>query len=328
MKAIITNGTGGPEVLELGEQPRPEPGPGQVLIKVAATSVNRPDIVQRQGNYPPPPGDSEILGLEVAGTVESLGPGETSLSAGDRVAALVGGGAYAEYVVAHSGHCFVLPEAVSMEQGACLCETYITAYLNVIELGALADGETVLLHGGGGGVNTAAIQIVQALRPKCRIIVTASSGKLERVKALGVADVIDYKTTNFSDEMKSLTSKRGADVILDHIGAAYLADNMKSLALSGRLVLIGVMGGVKAELNLAMMMVKRQQILGSVLRSRPVDEKTAIISRFATAVMPYVETAKIEPLVSDVMPLEDVAKAHQLMESSGHFGKIVLTVGS
>ena len=214
MKAIITNGTGGPEVLELGEQPRPEPGPGQVLIKVAATSVNRPDIVQRQGNYPPPPGDSEILGLEVAGTVESLGPGEASLSAGDRVAALVGGGAYAEYVVAHSGHCFVLPEAVSMEQGACLCETYITAYLNVIELGALADGETVLLHGGGGGVNTAAIQIAQALRPKCRIIVTASSGKLERVKALGVADVIDYKTTNFSDEMKSLTSKRGADVIL------------------------------------------------------------------------------------------------------------------
>lgn len=328
MKAIIANGTGGADVLQLGEIPRPQPGPGQVLIKVAATSVNRPDIVQRQGNYPPPPGDSEILGLEVAGTVESLGSDVTSLKSGDRVAALVGGGAYAEYVVAHSGHCFALPDTVSMEQAACLCETYITAYLNVIELGTLRDGETVLLHGGGGGVNTAAIQIVKALRSQCRIIVTASTAKVERVRALGVDDVIDYKTSNFCDEIKSLTDKRGVDVILDHIGAAYLADNMKSLALSGRLVLIGVMGGIKAELNLAMMMVKRQQILGSVLRSRPVDEKTAIISRFASAVMPHVASAEIVPLVSDVMPLEDAAKAHQLMESSGHFGKIVLTVDS
>ncbi len=328
MKAIIANGTGGAEVLEWSEQPRPEPGPGQVLIKVAATSVNRPDIVQRQGNYPPPPGDSEILGLEVSGTVEALGTGETAFKVGDRVAALVGGGAYAEYVVAYSGHCFHLPDSVSMVHGACLCETYITAYLNVIELGALADTETVLLHGGGGGVNTAAIQIVQQLRPQCRIIVTASSGKVERVKALGVDDVIDYKSTDFSEEIRNLTGKRGVDVILDHIGAAYLASNMKSLALNGRLVLIGVMGGIKAELNLAMMMVKRQQILGSVLRSRPVDEKTAIISRFAEAVVPHVAAARIEPLVSDVMPLKDAARAHQLMESSGHFGKIVMTIDS
>ncbi len=328
MKAIVANGTGGAEVLEWGEQPRPEPGPGQVLIKVAATSVNRPDIVQRQGNYPPPPGDSEILGLEVSGTVEALGTGETAFKVGDRVAALVGGGAYAEYAVAYSGHCFHLPDSVSMVHGACLCETYITAYLNVIELGALADTETVLLHGGGGGVNTAAIQIVQQLRPQCRIIVTASSGKVERVKALGVDDVIDYKSTDFSEEIRNLTGKRGVDVILDHIGAAYLASNMKSLALNGRLVLIGVMGGIKAELNLAMMMVKRQQILGSVLRSRPVDEKTAIIARFAEAVVPHVAAARIEPLVSDVMPLKDAARAHQLMESSGHFGKIVMTIDS
>lgn len=326
MKAIITNGFGGPEVLEVGEQPQPQPGPGQVLIKVSATSVNRPDIVQRQGNYPPPPGDSEILGLEVAGTVESVGEAVTSLRTGDRVAALVGGGAYAEYVVAHSGHCFELPESVSMEQGACLCEAYITAYLNVIELGGLADGESVLLHGGGGGVNTAAIQIVRALRPGCTIYVTASTAKLERVAALGVEHVIDYKTSAFSDEIKRLTDKRGVNVILDHIGAAYLADNMKSLAVSGRLVLIGVMGGIKSELNLATLMVKRQQILGSVLRSRPVEEKAAIISRFAASVMPHVAAAKIEPLISDAMPLEDAAKAHQLMESSGHFGKIVLTV--
>ncbi len=328
MKAIITNGFGGPEVLEVAEQPQPQPGPGQILIKVSATSVNRPDIVQRQGNYPPPPGDSEILGLEVAGTVESVGEGVNSVKTGDRVAALVGGGAYAEYVVAHSGHCFALPESVSMQQGACLCEAYITAYLNVIELGALTDGESVLLHGGGGGVNTAAIQIVRALRPQSKIYVTASTGKVERVAALGVEHVVDYKTSSFSDEIKRLTDKRGVNVILDHIGAAYLGDNMKSLAVSGRLVLIGVMGGMKSELNLATLMVKRQQILGSVLRSRPVDEKAAIISRFAANVMPHVASAKIEPLISDVIPLEEAAKAHQLMESSGHFGKIVLNVSA
>jgi len=337
MKAIVIEEFGGPEVLQIADIDMPVVGPGQVLIKVEATSVNRPDIVQREGNYPPPPGESDVLGLEVAGTVVEIGPASDSASAdeqgsgaqvavGDRVAALVGGGGYAEFVVAYVGHCFKLPDSVSFVEGACLCETYITAYLNVIELGNLGDTESVLLHGGGGGVNTSAIQIVKALRPQARIIVTASTGKVERVSDLGVSDVIDYKEQDFAQEIADLTSKRGVDVILDHIGAPYLGKNMKSLAVYGRLVLIGVMGGVKSEINLAVMMVKRQQILGSVLRARPIAEKSAIISRFEAAVMPHVASGVIKPLVSDVLSLAQAADAHRLMESGGHFGKIVLDI--
>ena len=328
MKAIEIQEFGGPEVLQLGDVDIPVPGAGQVLIKVAATSVNRPDVMQREGKYPPPPGDSEIPGLEVAGTIEEFGPDTDAvgLKTGDRVAALVGGGGYAEYVVAHVGHCFQLPESVSFEEGACLCETYITAYLNVIELGALKDGESVLLHGGGGGVNTSAIQIVAALRPSATMFVTASTGKVERVRELGVQHVIDYKQTEFADEIRTLTAKKGIDVILDHIGGPYLQSNLKTLALSGRLVLIGVMGGVKAEINLAVFMVKRQQLLGSVLRSRPVPEKSAIITRYVEAVMPHVDSAAIRPLISDTLPLADAAEGHRLMESGKHFGKIVLSV--
>lgn len=330
MKAIEIQEFGGAEVLRLGDIDVPAPAAGQVLIRVAATSVNRPDIVQREGNYPPPPGDSEILGLEVAGTIEEFGPDTDpgALKTGDRVAALVGGGGYAEYVVAHVGHCFHLPENVSFEAGACLCETYITAYLNVIELGGLQDNESVLLHGGGGGVNTSAIQIVAALRPGAEQYVTASSGKVERVRALGVGHVIDYKKTEFADEIRVLTAKKGVDVILDHIGAPYLQANLKSLALSGRLVLIGVMGGIKSDINLAALMVKRQQIIGSVLRSRPVPEKSAIIARYVEAVMPHVEASAIRPLISDTLPLADAAEGHRLMESGKHFGKIVLSVNS
>ena len=333
MKAIVIENFGGPEVLQIADIERPVAGPGQVLIKVAATSVNRPDIVQREGNYPPPPGESDILGLEVSGTVVEIGPAEgtgsdVQITVGDRVAALVGGGGYAEYVVAYTGHCFKLPDSVSFIEAACLCETYITAYLNVIELGNLGATETVLLHGGGGGVNTSAIQIIKALRPQAKIIVTASTGKVDRVSDLGVSQVIDYKQQDFAQEIAHLTSKRGVDVILDHIGADYLGKNLKSLAVYGRLVLIGVMSGVKAEVNLAVVMVKRQQILGSVLRARPITEKSSIIARFGSAVLPHVASGAIQPLVSDVLPLAQAADAHRLMESSQHFGKIVLEVGS
>ncbi len=329
MKAITLAAFGGAEEMRLEDVETPVAGPGQVLIKVEATSVNRPDIIQRQGNYPPPPGDSEILGLEVAGTIvevgESVQDGQAP-SVGDRVAALVGGGGYAEYVVAHAGHCFHLTDSVSFQQGACLCETYITAYLNVIELGNLSDGERVLLHGGGGGVNTSAIQIISALRPEAEIIVTASTGKVERVGDLGAHKVIDYRQQDFAEEVKNHTGKRGVDVILDHIGGPYLEKNLKSLAVAGRLVIIGIMGGPKSDINLALMMVKRQQILGSVLRSRPVAEKSAIIERFTRNVMPHVARGAIEPIISEILPLEQAADAHRLMESSQHFGKIVLQV--
>jgi NADPH2:quinone reductase len=325
MRAVYLDGFGGPEVLRLGSSEVPTPGSGQVLIKVAATSVNRPDIVQRQGNYPPPPGESEIPGLEVAGVIESVGADVSAWQPGDRVMALVGGGGYAEYTVAYAGHVIRLPETLSFEQAACICETYITAYLNLFPGAGLADGEAVLLHGGGGGVNTAAIQLCRALVPASPIMVTASAGKLERVQALGADLVIDYRAQDFASAVKAFRQS-GADVILDHIGGPYLAGNLKCLAVGGRLVIIGVMGGPKAELNLAALMVRRQRIIGSVLRSRPVAEKAAIIAEFTRVVMPLFARGTITPLIDRTYPLEQVAEAHTAMESSSHFGKIVLTL--
>ena len=282
MKAITLREFGGPEMMQLSDVDRPSPGSNQVLIKVMNSSVNRPDVIQRQGNYPPPPGDSEILGLEVAGVVEAVGENTSRFSAGDRVVALVGGGGYAEYALALEGHCMAIPESVSFEQAACICETYITAWLNLFLLGELQGKQSVLIHGGGGGVATSAIQLSKALSPDTEIIVTASSGKLERVRDQGADHVIDYREQDFVDEVRRITEKRGVDVILDHIGAKYLESNMKSLSLAGTLMLIGVMGGIKAELNLATMMVKRQRIIGSVLRSRPIAEKASIINQFET----------------------------------------------
>ena len=224
------------------------------------------------------------------------------------------------------GHTMALADAISFEQAACICETYITAYLNLFLLGELQGKQTVLIHGGGGGVATSAIQLCRALTPDTEILVTASTGKLERVREQGADHVIDYREQVFADEVRRITDKRGVDVILDHIGAKYLQDNMKSLTLAGTLMLIGVMGGIKAELNLASMMVKRQRIIGSVLRSRPVAEKAAIIAKFEAAVMPLIASGEIVPLVDATFPLAEAAAAHTMMEQGGHFGKIVLTM--
>ena len=326
MKAITLRDFGGTEMMQYSDIDAPAPGAGQLLIRVHATSVNRPDVIQRQGNYPPPPGDSEVLGLEVAGVVESIGDGVTRFNPGDRVVALVGGGGYAEYALALEGHSMQLPESISFEQAACICETYITAYLNLFLLGELQGKQSVMIHGGGGGVATSAIQLCRALTPDTEILVTASTGKLERVREQGASHVIDYREQVFADEVRQITNKRGVDVILDHIGAQYLQDNMKSLALAGTLMLIGVMGGIKAELNLATMMVKRQRIIGSVLRSRPVAEKAAIIAKFEAAVMPLIASGEVTPLVDATFPLAEAAAAHTMMEQGGHFGKIVLTM--
>jgi putative PIG3 family NAD(P)H quinone oxidoreductase len=326
MKAITLRDFGGPEMMQYSDIDTPTPTAGQLLIRVHASSVNRPDVIQRQGNYPPPPGDSEVLGLEVAGIIESIGDGITRFSPGDRVVALVGGGGYAEYAVALEGHTMALAESISFEQAACICETYITAYLNLFLLGELQGKQSVLIHGGGGGVATSAIQLCRALTPETEILVTASTAKLQRVREQGANHVIDYREQGFADEVRQITNKRGVDVILDHIGAKYLQDNMKSLALAGTLMLIGVMGGIKAELNLATMMVKRQRIIGSVLRSRPVAEKAAIIAKFEAAVMPLIASGEVTPLVDETFPLEEAAAAHAMMEQGGHFGKIVLTM--
>ena len=326
MKAILQTEFGGAETLYLEETETPQPGEGQVLIKVAATTVNRADCVQRQGNYHQPPGDSPILGLEVAGTVDALGPGVSGLEVGGRVMSLVGGGGYAEYAVAYASHVMRIPERLDFHQAACVCETYITAYLNIFMLAGLKDGETVLVHGGGGGVNTSAVQLCKALRPNATVIITASTGKVERVRALGADHVIDYRTEDFVEGVAAATGKKGADVILDHLGGLYLKRNLRSLALGGRLVIIGLMGGAKSEINLGPLMVKRQQVIGSVLRSRPVEEKADITREFNETVVPLVEDGRIEPLIHDVLPLEEAAAAHRMMESSAHFGKIVLAV--
>ncbi len=326
MKAIILKQFGGPEMMSYQNVEVPQPGPDQVLIKVAATSVNRPDIIQRQGNYNPPKGDSDILGLEVAGTVESTGSGVSQWQTGDRVMALIGGGGYAEFAVANAGHMMAIPESMSFEQAACVCETYLTAYLNLFMLAGLEDGNSVLLHGGGGGVNTAAIQLCQALVPSTTIIVTASTGKYDRVVGLGAHHVIDYRTQSFLEQVKIITQGRGVDVVLDHIGAEYLSSNMSSLAVSGRLIIIGVMGGIKSELNLALLMVKRQQIVGSVLRPRSINEKAQIIHNFNQRVVPFFENKTIVPLISDMYALSEAADAHRAMEESLHFGKIVLKI--
>jgi putative PIG3 family NAD(P)H quinone oxidoreductase len=324
MKAVVLDGFGGPEVMRLGEVDAPAPGPGQIRIRVVATSVNRPDIIQRQGNYPPPPGESEVLGLEVAGTVDALGPGVTDFALGERVFALVGGGAYAELATAHAGHVLRIPAGLSFEQAACIAETYITAYMNLFRGARLMDGESVLLHGGGGGVNTAAIQLVATLAPASRIFVTASTAKLERVAALGADVVIDYRQEAFAKIVARETDGRGVDVILDHIGADYFVPNLRSLGVNGRLVVIATMSGREATLDLGRLMVKRQTIMGSVLRPRPVAEKAAIIADFAAAVLPRFASGEIVPLVHTVLPIADVVAAHELMEASGHFGKIVL----
>lgn len=326
MKAVVLERFGPPEVMTIGEAERPEPAAGQILIKVAATSVNRPDIIQRLGNYPPPPGESEILGLEVAGTVESLGAGVGGLAPGDRVLALIGGGAYAEYAVAHAAHVMRMPDDLSFEQAACICEAYITAYMNLFRGARLADGESVLLHGGGGGVNTAAVQLCRTLTPNSEIFVTASERKLERVAALGVQHVIDYRRENFADAVLAATAKRGVDVILDHLGASYLDSNLRALAVNGRLSVIATMGGREASIDLGRLMVKRQTIMGSVLRPRPVAEKAAIVADFEKTVMPLFANGRIAPLIHRVYALEHVVEAHRAMEASEHFGKIVLSL--
>ena len=327
MRAVVMDGFGGVEVMRVDEVPKPTPKENEILIKVAATSINRPDLVQREGKYPAPPGDSEILGLEVSGIVESVGSAVSEWKPGDRVLALVGGGGYAEYAVAYANHVMPMPASMSFEEAACVCESYITAFLNVFMIGELKNGQTAILHGGGGGVNTAALQLANALTPQVKKIVTAHPSKLERVKQLGADLVIDYTITpDFSDAVKEFTSKKGVDLILDHVGAKYLAPNMNSLGYKGKLVIIGVISGIKAELNLALMMVKRQQIIGSVLRSRPVSEKGEIIAEFIKRALPSFADRTIVPIIEKVFPMDEVVAAHRMMEEDKHFGKIVLKI--
>tara|TARA_B100000029_G_scaffold515845_1_gene624998 strand:+ start:2455 stop:3465 length:1011 start_codon:yes stop_codon:yes gene_type:complete len=328
MLAVIANGFGSADVLEVASVVRPRPSDDQVLIHVKATSVNRPDIVQREGYYPPPKGESTIIGLEVAGIITELGKNVNDFEVGDRVAALVAGGGYAEFVTAHRKHLIPIPDEMNFYEAACISETYITSYLNLFRIAGLKDGESVLVHGGGGGVGTAAIQLCRELVPNSRLFSTASSTKLCSLRELGTDVVIDYKKQDFLDEIKSDTEGSGVNIILDHIGASYLSSNLKALAVGGTLIIIGIIGGAKTEINLGTILVKRHQIVGSILRSRSIAQKGEIISDFKKVVMPLFASQKIKPVIYKILHLEDVREAHKIMESSIHFGKIVLQVGS
>ncbi len=325
MRAIIVAKPGDAEVLELGEAPAPMLVPGSLRIRVAATAVNRADLLQRRGMYPPPPGASAILGLECAGEVIEVAPDVTDWRVGERAMALLAGGGYAEEVVVDAGSALRVPAKLSLEEAAALPEVFLTVFLNVFQLGGLAAGGSLLVHGGGSGIGTAAIRLAKLAG--ARIFVTAGSDeKCERCLALGADAAINYRTGDFVAEVRRATGDQGVDVILDSIGAAYFEKNLAALRTGGRLVLIGLMGGAKTEINLAALLARRLSVIGSTLRTRSTAEKAAIVGGFRARFGFDLETGALRPVVDRVLPLERAAEAHRLLEASTHFGKVVLRV--
>lgn len=323
MKAIMRSGDGGPEVLKLGEVPVPRPTETQLLVDVRATALNRADLIQRRGGYPPPPGESEILGLEIAGTVSEMGTNTTGFKNGDRVFGLVGGGGYAEKAVIDYRMAMVIPEKWSFVQAAAVPEVFFTANENIFTLGRLTTGETILIHAGGSGVGTAGIQI--AHHAGARVFVTAgTSNKIERCVALGAIAGINYKQSDFTVEIDRLTDGAGVDIVLDFIGAPYFARNLQILKTKGRLSQVGLMGGASTEIDLGKVMRKRLQIIGSVMRPQALEEKIAITQRFVERWLPELKTGKLQPVIDTVFPLAQAPEAHAYMEADRNFGKIVL----
>ena len=326
MRHIAMLGPGGPEVLTLAEAPVPEPGPGEVLIEVHAAGVNRPDIAQREGRYPPPPGASPILGLEVAGVIAALGPGVEGWRVGDRVCALVNGGGYAEFVAVPAPQCLPIPPGYDFVRAAAIPETFFTVWANLFERGQLARGETVLIHGGTSGIGTTAIQLAHEFGAT----VYATAGSPEKCLAclrLGAAAAIDYRAQDFVEEMKRLTDGRGVDVILDMVGGDYIPRNIRCLALDGRLVQIAFLHGSKvAEMDFLPVMTRRLTITGSTMRPRTTAQKGAIAEALRRHVWPVLEAGRCGPVIHTVFPLAEAAEAHRLIESSQHIGKIVLLV--
>jgi len=324
MTAIEIATPGGPEMLRMTQRPTPKPGPGEVLIKVEAAGVNRPDVVQRQGNYPPPPGVTDIPGLEVAGSVIAVGAQPNGIKEGDKVCALLAGGGYAEYAAAPAAQCLNLPRGVSMLEAAAIPETYFTVWDNLFTRGRLAKGETVLIHGGSSGIGTTAIQLAHAIG--ARVFATAGSKeKCAACEKLGAARAFNYREQDFLDEVKRETNGRGVDVVLDIVGGAYFAKNLDALATEGRLIIIATQQGAKAELPIFKMMVKRLTVAGSTLRARTVAEKGVIARALKEKAWPLIE-AGAKPRIYATFPLAQAAEAHKLMESSAHIGKIVLTL--
>jgi NADPH2:quinone reductase len=325
MKVIEIAAPGGPEQLRLAVRPVPQPGKGEVLIHVAAAGVNRPDVVQRQGLYPPPPGASDLPGLEVAGSVAALGPDVSGLREGDQVTALLSGGGYAEYAVAAAPLCLPIPEGLGMVEAAALPETYFTVWTNVFERGGVKAGDTLLVHGGTSGIGTTAIQLGTALGAK--VFATAGSPEKARIcEKLGAVRGIDYRGEDFVEVIKQATDGRGVDVILDMVAGSYVQRNIEAAAVEGRIVIIAVQGGVKAEIKANMLMVKRLTLTGSTLRPRTVAQKGAVAEAVRKHVWPLLAAGRVKPIIHATFPLAEASEAHRLMESSNHVGKIVLTV--
>jgi putative PIG3 family NAD(P)H quinone oxidoreductase len=325
MKAIVYDTPGAEEVLKLGEAPAPPMGPEELRIRVHATAVNRADLLQRQGLYPPPPGASPILGLECAGEVTQVGEAVTGWSIGDRAMALLPGGGYAEEAVAHDSSAIHVPEALSGEEAGAFPEVFLTAFLNLFMLGGVKAGGAALVHGGGSGVGTASITLLREAGVRC-IVTAGSEEKCQRCRAHGADVAINYRDGNFAATVRDATNGRGVDVVLDSIGGTYLAPNLECLAVDGRLVIIGLIGGARAEINLAALLMRRQHVIGSTLRARSAIDKAEIVSRFLVRFGSALNAGRIKPVIDRVLPLEQAAEAHRIVQSSVHFGKVVLRV--
>ena len=353
MRAVVASQPGGPEVLEVVERPTPEPGEGEVLIGVEAVGLNRADVLQRQGFYPPPPGISDILGLECAGTIAALGPGVTGLSVGDHVCALLAGGAYADFAVVPAGQVAPIPDGLSVVEAAGFMETACTVWSNLVLTAGLTAGRTVLIHGGGSGIGTMAIQVAIQLGAGltagetllvhggtsgigttaiqvakaigARVVTTVGSDeKAAAARDLGADLAINYRTDDFATVLAD--EGIAVDVILDIMGAKYLASNVNALAANGRLVIIGMQGGVKAELNLAELLGKRASVTATSLRARPLSEKAEIVTETIAHVGPMLTAGTVRPIIHATFDLADVADAHRMLEASTHIGKVILTL--
>jgi putative PIG3 family NAD(P)H quinone oxidoreductase len=323
MRAVVITESGGPEVLQWAEVPDPVPGPGDVLIDVAAAGVNRADLLQRQGFYPPPPGAPPYPGMECSGRIVATGPDVTGWNVGDEVCALMAGGGYAELAAVPAGQVMPVPGGLGVTESAALPEVACTVYSNVYQVGRLAEGETLLVHGGASGIGTFAIQLAKATG--ARVITTAGSPeKLARCRELGADDVINYRDQDFVEVVKDVTGGEGAHVILDIMGASYLARNLAALATGGRLVIIGMQGGGRAELDLGALMPKRGSIHATTLRARPAAEKAAIVSAVQENVWPLVSAKKVVPVIGRMLPMPEAAEAHRVLEAGLNIGKVLL----
>jgi putative PIG3 family NAD(P)H quinone oxidoreductase len=325
MRAMTIPEPGGPEALVWTEVPDPQPGPGEVVVDVRASGVNRADLMQRQGHYPPPPGAPAYPGLECSGVVSEVGSAVTGWAVGQEVCALLAGGGYAERVAVPAGQLLPVPKGVDLVEAAALPEVACTVWSNVVQLGRLAKGETLLVHGGGSGIGTFAIQLGVALG--ATVVTTAQPAKHARLRELGAAHTIDHRDQDFVEEVRQVTNGRGADVILDIIGAAYLPRNVAALATGGRLMVIGLQRGRKGELDLGTLLTKRGAVHATALRSRPLEEKAEIVRGVREQVWPLVEAGRVRPVVHARARMADAADAHRLVETSDHVGKVLLVTG-